>query len=278
MAIAHRTFSPRLLEARDPDVMQGLSDPLIVHVAAPEAFAAAHLPGAICMPPAALVSGAPPAPGVLPEPAELAARLAAIGYRPERDILIYDDEGGGWAGRFAWTLDVIGHERWWVLDGGLHAWANAGRELVGGGAAPEPAAPVELRYDERLRISGDELLSRHAALCVWDARSYAEHIGERSGSARAGRIPGSHHCDWLELMDRERDLRLREDLPALLAERGIDPSQTVIVHCQTHHRSGLAYLVGRLLDYPDVRAYDGSWADWGNRQDTPIDTGRIESP
>ena len=87
----------------------------------------------------------------------------------------------------------------------------------------------------------------------------------------SGHIPGAVNLDWLALMDPERALRLRADLGELLASHGIVPDKDVIVHCQTHHRSALAYLALRLLRYPRVKAYPGSWAEWGNRDDTPIE-------
>jgi thiosulfate/3-mercaptopyruvate sulfurtransferase len=109
---------------------------------------------------------------------------------------------------------------------------------------------------------------------IWDARSEAEYLGLRSGSRRAGHVPGAVNLDWVELMDPPRQLRLIERLPALLAAHGITPDKQVITHCQSHHRSGLTYLAARLLGYPRVRAYHGSWSEWGNRDDTPVETQR----
>ena len=74
-------------------------------------------------------------------------------------------------------------------------------------------------------------------------------------------------------MDRSRALRLRTDLASLLESRGITPAKLIVPYCQTHHRSALSYLVARCLGYPRVRAYAGSWSEWGNRQDTPVATG-----
>ena len=96
-----------------------------------------------------------------------------------------------------------------------------------------------------------------------DCRSWEEFTGQRVAAARAGHIPGAVHLDWLELMQRDHGLRLVDDLAGLLEKRGISPEQDVIAHCQTHHRSGLAYMVARLLGYPRIRAYHGSWVRVG---------------
>jgi len=269
-------FSERLISASGN--LTTLSNSLIVHVSSLEAFASAHIPGAVLLTPGELILGTPPAVGKIAEPEQLANALQRIGYRPDQNIVVYDDEGGGWAGRFIWTLDVIGHDNWQYIDGGLHAWAAADGAIETGppASSPTPEAP-RLAYNQDLIAKCDDLIGAVASpdqnLAVWDARSLAEHLGQRSGSARAGRIPGSAHLDWLDVMDRENNLCLRKDLQACLTERGITPDKSVVVHCQTHHRSGLAYLAARLLDYPNIKGYDGSWAEWGNREDTPIATG-----
>ena len=109
---------------------------------------------------------------------------------------------------------------------------------------------------------------------IWDARSIEEYTGEKVMAEKGGHIPGAIHCEWTSLMDRERNMRIRQDALEYLTSVGISPDKPTITHCQSHHRSGFTYLVARLLGFSNIRAYDGSWWEWGNRSDTPVEQGR----
>ena len=262
----------RLIEAADLQPL--LDDVLLVHVADPSAYAAAHLPGALLVAPADLVGGVKPATGRLPDDGRLTALFSALGYRPEQRVVAYDDEGGGWAGRFLWTLDVIGHDDWAYLNGGVHAWHAARLPLETGAGRTATATPVELQIHTGPIAEAEDLLARlgESDLVIWDVRSREEFDGTRQAALRSGHVPGAQHLDWMELKNPQDHMRLVEDLGGLLARHGITPDKDVITHCQTHHRSGLSYLVARALGFPRIRAYHGSWSEWGNREDTPIET------
>ena len=267
---------PHLMQ---PETLAALHDVdmLLVHLAEAPAFERAHLPGARLVEPRDLVRGTPPAPGALPEQGRLEALFSSLGYRPDRQVVVYDDEGGGWAGRFVWIMDIIGHRRWSYLDGGLPAWHAAGGTLERGAAPAPERAPVALKIDPGPIAHLEDVLAamEDPAQVIWDVRSAEEYRGEKSGSRRAGHIPGAVNLDWMRLKDPSRQLRLVADARELLAAHGIEPDKRVITHCQTHHRSGLSYLLCRLLGYPDIRAYAGSWAEWGNRDDTPVVRGPL---
>ncbi len=245
-----------------------------IFVGSHEAFRAGHIEGSAHLTPAALVCGQPPAAGKIADADNLAHALGEIGLQPEDTVVAYDDEGGGWAGRLIWTLDVIGHRNYRLLDGGIIAWQAAGLPTVNQ-SAPRPASHYAVTIDPKQIVTAESIMARlgDPDFAIWDARSAAEHSGERAVAARGGRIPGARNIDWLELMDRHNNLRLKplEVIRSLLAERGLEPTQQIVTHCQSHHRSGLSYAVGKLLGL-DIRAYDGSWSEWGNREDTPVES------
>ena len=261
------------VEVLEPDAVADLpeTDTLLVQVTSSALFEQAHIPGAVLIEPAELVCGMPPASGKLPSTAQIAATLSRVGYQPDQRIIAFDDEGGGWAGRLFWTLDVIGHHDWAYLDGGLHAWHAAGLPLAQGASAPAPAEPCEITVDTAPIAELPDVMAAidDADSVIWDVRSAEEYAGLRSGSARRGHIPGAVNLDWELLKDANRQLRLIDNLDDVAASLGLLQAKQIITHCQTHHRSGLSYLVGRLLGL-NIKAFHGSWAEWGNDPNTPI--------
>ena len=263
------TQLPCIIEAGEP--VDGYT---IVFVGDPNNFAAAHLPGAHCVQPAELVSGQPPATGRLPDMARLEQLFSRLGHDEETRYLVYDDEGGGWAGRFAWTLDAIRHPHWAYLNGGIYAWHGAGLPLDGNAEAEVAATQPSLEFDPGPVAEMQDVLDSldDPETVILDVRSAEEYAGTKLAAQRGGHIPGAVNMDWLLMQDRERETRLIVDLEARLAALGVTKERTIITHCQTHHRSGLSYMALRLLGFPHVRAYHGSWSEWGNHPDTPIET------
>nr|WP_272884313.1 rhodanese-like domain-containing protein [Stutzerimonas stutzeri] len=271
--IAVSAFSTLPLVIEPADLAERLGEPelILVDLTSASRYAEGHLPGARFVDPKQTQLGQPPAPGLLPGKPQLEALFGALGHRADAVYVVYDDEGGGWAGRFIWLLDVIGHRHYHYLNGGLRAWLAEQRPL----SQDSPAAaggPVALQLSETPSATHEYIESRlgSADLVIWDARSPEEYRGEKALAARAGHIPGAINFEWTAAMDPARALRIREDIAERLEALGITADKEIITHCQTHHRSGFTYLLAKALGYPRIKGYPGSWGEWGNLPDTPI--------
>ncbi|GAB6041039.1 sulfurtransferase [Endothiovibrio diazotrophicus] len=261
----------------EPDALErrlGEEGLLIVDLCRADLYARFHIPGAIHLDYGALVSGIQPATGELPAEERLAEVLGGIGLTPESRVVAYDDEGGGKAGRLLWTLDVIGHSRASLLNGGIASWSTE-QHPMDGHAVGREVRELEVVYgEERVADMGYVLERLHDPdVVLLDARSPEEYRGRVRYALRGGHIPGAVNIDWMEAMDTNRNLRLKpeETLRALFEGAGVTPDKEVIVYCQTHHRSSHTYMALKSLGYPRLRGYAGAWADWGNNMDAPIE-------
>jgi thiosulfate/3-mercaptopyruvate sulfurtransferase len=266
---------PLLVEPKELQEKLEHPDLLIIDLSRESVYQQAHVPGAIFLDFKELVSGVQPATGQLPSETKLTELFSQLGLKENTHVLAYDDEGGGWAGRLIWTLDCIGHKHYSYLNGGIHAWIADQMPIEQESRQPAPSS-YQVKMDSTPRVDKNFILQHlnRPDLIIWDARSLEEHLGLKSFAARGGRIPGAKHYEWTSAMDKENALRLKDIklIEQELEEAGIDKNLTVVTHCQTHHRSGFTYLLGKILNFKEIRAYDGSWAEWGNDPDTPIET------
>ncbi|MEN0105941.1 MAG: rhodanese-like domain-containing protein [Pseudomonas sp.] len=264
---------PLVIEPADLAARLDAPELILVDLTSAARYAEGHIPGARFVDPKRTQLGQPPAPGLLPTPENLQNLFTELGHNANAVYVVYDDEGGGWAGRFIWLLDVIGHSQYHYVDGGLLAWQDEQRALSTEVPAASTQAPVTLTLNDAPTATREYLQSRlgSADLAIWDARGPLEYSGQKMVAARGGHIPGAVNFEWTAGMDRDRALRIRTDMPEILHSLGISKDKEIITHCQTHHRSGFTYLVAKALGYPRVKAYAGSWGEWGNLADTPIE-------
>lgn len=246
----------------------------IIDLSSEANFIAGHIPGALFLPFQALMAGTPPAPGKLPDKQRLLQVFRALGLQKDTHFIVVDDEGGGWAGRFIWTLDVIGHPWYSYVDGGMIAWKEAGLPLEKGTSQPDitPVSGLDLTLDRTPIADIDYIMQgiSSQSITVWDARSPAEYRGMKALAAKAGHIPGAINAEWTSLMDQHNGCRIRSDAREYLQKLGIDGTRPIVTHCQSHHRSAFTWLVGKILGF-NIKGYDGSWAEWGNHPDTPVE-------
>lgn len=261
----------------EPEELEAVRDDpgiVIVDLCKPKQYRKAHIPGALFVNYADILRVEKPMMGLLP-PAEQFSRLVAgLGITADKHVVAYDDEGGGCASRFIWTLHVFGHRNASLLNGGLYSWANEGHPLTKD--VPRPSASDYTLSNTGEYIADSDYIMQHlgdAHVALLDARSLAEFTGSKKFSSRGGHIPGATRYEWTDAMDRSRNLRLlpADTIQQQLDGLGITKNKEVIVYCQTHHRSAFSYVMLRSLGYENVRGYPGSWSEWGNRSDTPVE-------
>ena len=242
-----------------------------------------HIPHALHLKPKFLVRQDEQATGLLPDVEGLQELIRYLNISPEHHVVVYDDEGGAWAGRLIWNLHCLGFENTSLLNGGIHAWLATGLPTTSEVEQFKPVSAlvqVDQAKIQQYRIEYTELLEKvqSSQVQLWDCRTEDEYTGLRLAARRGGHIPNALHFEWSTALNRENHLRLHplERTQQRLEQLGFNLNEPVVVYCQSHHRSGLAYILGRLLGW-NIQAYDGAWSEWGDRLYSPIITGEMPS-
>lgn len=240
-------------------------------------FRAAHIPGAIRFDIDAVKDRTSPLPHMLPEPDEFAAAVGQMGISDEHMVVAYDGAGIFASPRVAWTFRTFGARRVAVLDGGFPAWRAAGYPVEAGEPDPRETAQFLAEFDEEAVLSlADlrEVLATGSAQ-VLDARSAARFSAEepepRPGM-RSGHMPGALNLHYGALV---KDGRLAEPeaIEAAMRAAGVDPSRPLVTTCGSGVTAAILLLAIERTGRPAPALYDGSWAEWGSRQDTEVVAG-----
>jgi thiosulfate/3-mercaptopyruvate sulfurtransferase len=206
--------------------------------------------------------------------------MGSRGIPNETTIVLYGDKNNWFAAYAYWYLKIYGHEDVRILDGGRQKWIDESRELTTDEPQVSPASYSARDRDETIRTRRDAVLQTIGRDALVDVRSPQEYSGEliaapgyeQEGAQRAGHIPTAQSIPWAQAVKDDGTFKSADELRELYGAKGITPDRSVTAYCRIGERSAHTWFVLReLLGYEDVRNYDGSWTEWGNLIDVPIE-------
>lgn len=249
------------------------SRPLVLDLRPAEAYTAGHIPGAILINLWGLsLTDTDRAP--LDAFMWMIEHVLAVhGVTGSRPVVVYDEHSGVRAARAFWFLEYFGHPSVRVLDGGYGAWTREHLPITRDADPPPKSDWTGRREAQALATWRDvrEALTRPDAV-ILDARTDGEYCGTTVRAKRGGAIPGAVHIEWTRNLTPDGEFKPAAELRTMYEEAGVTPDREVIAYCQGGYRAAHAYLALRLLGYPRVRNYVGSWKEWGDREELPIET------
>src|SRR5215210_3828144 len=266
--------NPKLLvtPSQLDEMIRSRTDPLILDLRPPDQYTQGHIPGAVHLDlwGVSLIDT---------DPAPLSAFmwmiehvLAGHGVQQSTPVVVYDEQSGMRAARAFWFLEYFGHPAVHMLDGGFGAWIAAGLEITRD-ASPAPASEWTGKRHQHTIATWREVraaIERTDAV-ILDTRSDGEYHGTTIRARRGGAIPGAVHIEWTRNLTPAGEFKSAAELRKMYLDAGVTPEREVITYCQGGYRAAHSYLALRLLGYPRVRTYVGSWQEWGDREDLPIE-------
>jgi thiosulfate/3-mercaptopyruvate sulfurtransferase len=217
------------------------------------------------------------------ERAEFERLMGSRGIANDTTVVLYGDKNNWFAAYAYWYLKIYGHQDVRIVDGGRQKWIDEGRDLTTDAPVPVSASYTAKEADESIRVRRDNVLQgleNGGGRALVDVRSPQEYSGElmappgyeQEGASRTGHIPSAQSIPWAQAVRDDGTFKSPDELRELYGAKGVTPEKEVLAYCRIGERSAHTWFVLReLLDYPDVKNYDGSWTEWGNLVDVPIE-------
>ena len=210
--------------------------------------------------------------------------LSERGIANDTTLVLYGDKNNWFAAYAYWYLKIYGHGDVRILDGGRQKWADEAREFTTETPQPQQADYRANERDESIRTYRDSVRAQigEQSKALVDVRSPQEYAGdliappgyEQEGAQRAGHIPTAASIPWATAVRDDGTFKSADELRELYEGKGVTPEKEVTAYCRIGERSAHTWFVLReLLGYETVKNYDGSWTEWGNLVDAPIEKG-----